>query len=601
MQGSPRRLFTALLTAAALMAMTATADAALVVHDQLDGATPQSMAQSLAGNGVTISNVLYIGNQRAGGQFTGGNGILGFDGGVVLGSGKVQTKAGDGSNSRGVEGPNGADNNSTNFGTPGDPQLSQLAGGPTNDAATLQFSFVPAQNTVSFRYVFSSDEYNEYVNQFNDVFAFYVNGQNCATVPGPNGPEPVSINTINKGKNAQLYRNNDPSDGPPTIDTEMDGLTVVLTCSANVNAGQPNTMKLSIADALDTSLDSNVFIQAGSFTSGPPPGGGKKPTKTTYTGPTSGDYHDSVTLSGHLDDTSGGGSAPLSGKTLTFSIGNQSCSGTTNGSGNASCSLVLNQQPGSNYTVKAAFAGDSSYEPSSDSKPFTITREETVLTYTGPTQLRNGSSATLSGVLREDDNATPVSGRTVTFTLGGGSTAQSCSGVTDVNGRASCSITVSQPTGPNTVKSAFAGDAFYEPSSDSDAVLVYAGASSGAFVIGDKSATQNASVTFWGAQWAKQNSLSGGGAPSAFKGFADGSSTNPKCGDTFTASPGNSGKPPATVPAYMAVIVASSITKSGSTIKGTVRRVVIVKTDPGYGPSPGHPGTGKVVAEVCHS
>ena len=96
--------------------------------------------------------------------------------------------------------------------------------------------------------MFSSDEYNNFSNSsFNDVFAFFVNGVNCATVPGTG--EPVSINTINNGNpggdptphNPQLYIDNvRPT---PTLDTQMDGLTTVLTCDAAVNAGQSNHMK----------------------------------------------------------------------------------------------------------------------------------------------------------------------------------------------------------------------------------------------------------------------------------------------------------------------------------------------------------------------
>lgn len=86
-------------------------------------------------------------------------------------------------------------------------------------------------------YVFSSDKYNEYVHSVhNDVFAFFVNGDNCALVPGT--ADPVSINTINNGnpygsspsENPQYYRNNDLSDGGGSIDTEMDGLATVLSC-----------------------------------------------------------------------------------------------------------------------------------------------------------------------------------------------------------------------------------------------------------------------------------------------------------------------------------------------------------------------------------
>ena len=49
----------------------------------------------------------------------------------------------------------------------------------------------------------------------------------------------------------------------------------------------------------------------------------------------------------------------------------------------------------------------------------------------------------------------------------------------------------------------------------------------------------------------------------------------------------------------MAVIASSSITKSGATISGNVPKIVIVKTNPGYEPSPGHAGTGTVVAVFC--
>jgi hypothetical protein len=49
----------------------------------------------------------------------------------------------------------------------------------------------------------------------------------------------------------------------------------------------------------------------------------------------------------------------------------------------------------------------------------------------------------------------------------------------------------------------------------------------------------------------------------------------------------------------MAVIVTSSADKSGSTISGSTVHIVIVKTNPGYAPNPGHAGTGTVVAVVC--
>jgi hypothetical protein len=126
-------------------------------------------------------------------------------------------------------------------------------------------------------------------------------------------------------------------------------------------------------------------------------------------------------------------------------------------------------------------------------------------------------------------------------------------------------------------------------------LLLWAPAAGGNFVIGDRNAAVGTSVTFWGAQWWKLNSLSGGTAPAAFKGFANSPAFSATL-NSWTTSPGNSPPPPASVPTYMAVIVSSSIGQSGSTISGDAPHIVIVKTDPGYSGNPGHEGTGTVVA-----
>jgi PKD repeat protein len=338
----------------------------------------------------------------------------------------------------------------------------------------------------------------------------------------------------------------------------------------------------------------------------------QRPTTTTYTGATSGDYHDLVTLSGHLDDS--GTSAPLAAKTLAFSLGAQSCSGVTDGLGNASCSLTLNQVPGA-YTVTATFAGDSVYAGSTASVPFALTKEETTLAYTGPTVIAGSSSLTATGTLVEDGandddgdgGSAPPSpaGQTVTFTLG----TQSCSGVTDSTGAVSCTITgISASLGPQTITASFTGDAYYVGSSDTKSVVVFAFPSRGAFVLGDLSvaaATPSTTLTWWSHSWASENSVGGGVSVPSFKGFASSVSTLPatspvtSCGTTFTTGPGNSPDPPTSVPAYMGVLVAGSTQKSGSTVNGTWAKIVVVKTDSGYAPNPGHPGTGTVLATFC--
>jgi Big-like domain-containing protein len=177
---------------------------------------------------------------------------------------------------------------------------------------------------------------------------------------------------------------------------------------------------------------------------------------------------------------------------------------------------------------------------------------------------------------------------------------------------ASCSVTYtpgstpSEPVRTDTITAEYGGDSTHEASKGTTTVAVISptALASGSFVIGDENATIGKVVTFsdvewWGSNWWKENTLSGGPAPSSFKGFAESSPSPPMCGEEWTSGGGNSSGPPPTVPEYMEVIAASKITQSGSTIKGNAPEVVVVKTNPGYLPNPGHHGTGKLVAIVC--
>lgn len=131
-------------------------------------------------------------------------------------------------------------------------------------------------------------------------------------------------------------------------------------------------------------------------------------------------------------------------------------------------------------------------------------------------------------------------------------------------------------------------------------IFVFATTTGGTFVVGDQNSAIGAGVTFSGAKWAKLNNLSGGPAPAAFKGFEDTPSEGVTCGTSWSTDTGNSSDPPAgPLPTYIAVIVSSSVSQSGSTISGDTLHMVVVKTDPGYMPDPGHPGTGTVVAQIC--
>ena len=221
-----------------------------------DGTTAAQLASALVGPGVTIDSAAFTGDTRAAGLFDDPAASIGLTRGVVMSSGDVHD----------VIGPNGASNTTTNLGQPGDSVLDGVlpSGQQTHDAASLTVEFTPTNAQLAINYVFASEEYEEYVGtQFNDVFAFYVNGVNCALTPGTVAP--ITVNTVNQGNNALFYVPN----SPPTYDTEFDGFTVVLTCRAAVNPGTKNTLRLVIADASDSILDSGVFLQGSGVSSNP--------------------------------------------------------------------------------------------------------------------------------------------------------------------------------------------------------------------------------------------------------------------------------------------------------------------------------------------
>jgi hypothetical protein len=120
----------------------------------------------------------------------------------------------------------------------------------------------------------------------------------------------------------------------------------------------------------------------------------------------------------------------------------------------------------------------------------------------------------------------------------------------------------------------------------------------GMFVIGNGNAAAGSQVTFWGAQWWKDNPVSGGDAPAGFKGYA----VDVDLADcTFTSVKGNSAPPPdGPLPPVMDVLVTSSVTQSGSKISGTVVGIAHLSTAAGYDSNPGHAGTGSVLGfEPC--
>lgn len=219
---------------------------------------------------IVSDSVSYTGASAAAGTFSGASDVLGLESGIILSSGNVND----------IIGPNEESNTTTNFGNPGDSDLDGLIPGyDVFDATTLEFEFeVPeGAEKVYFSYVFGSEEYTEWVESaYNDVFGFFLNGENIASVPNPDGPgeTAASINNINTEDNPSLFINNDIYDDQANVseelDTEMDGFTVILDVDGEVVTDGTNKLKLGIADAGDRILDSWVLIEGGSLSTEPP-------------------------------------------------------------------------------------------------------------------------------------------------------------------------------------------------------------------------------------------------------------------------------------------------------------------------------------------
>jgi len=248
--------------------------ATVVAQGQLvvtTGMTPTQYVQNvLLGAGITVSNVTFSGNNNQIGEFnaTNTNPFLGLTNGIVMATGDVNVAVGP--NNTGSASLGGG-----NFGV-GDPDLDVLVGGAvgTNDAAILEFDFIPTGDTIKFNFVFGSEEYPEYVNSINDAFGFFLSGpgiagpftnnaQNIALVP--NTPTPITINTVNSGSNPSYYVDNTVNSGPQSI--QFDGYTTVITAVGVVQCGVQYHIKIAIADASDDAWDSGVFLEAGSFSS----------------------------------------------------------------------------------------------------------------------------------------------------------------------------------------------------------------------------------------------------------------------------------------------------------------------------------------------
>jgi len=154
-----------------------------------------------------------------------------------------------------------------------DPDIEDILGIPqTLNATSLEFDFTTINNSVGFRYIFASDEYQQqYPCNFQDVFAILIKEVgsnepyvNIATVPNSG----ASINTSSihpqipegcEADNVEFF------EGYNVGTTNYDGQTTVLNAVVNITPGVTYRVKFIIADHIDQRFDSAVFIAAEGF------------------------------------------------------------------------------------------------------------------------------------------------------------------------------------------------------------------------------------------------------------------------------------------------------------------------------------------------
>ena len=129
----------------------------------------------------------------------------------------------------------------------------------------------------------------------------------------------------------------------------------------------------------------------------------RRPTLLVDSGDRTGQFSDPATVRATLTDNGGGAlqGQPVSGKSVIFTIGSQTTTVTTNGSGVAQSSITLTQ-PAASPGVVALFAGDGAYLADTEVEPFTITPENATVAWSGPSLvIAIGSPVTLSGTVAE--------------------------------------------------------------------------------------------------------------------------------------------------------------------------------------------------------
>lgn len=244
----------------------------------------QKLLQSMVGDGVVLKgySITKTSSDEAFGFFEDKKARLGMSKGLVMTTGGIaglSSKNMSGSTSNNTHANAEGRGNKLDANT-GCADLEKLLekGKKTYDACVIELDVVPTADSISFNYVFGSEEYDEYVgSEYNDVFAFFISGegikdvQNLAVVP--NTKTPVSVNNINNGSNNSYTRKPSTNstfyvsnlDG--NMGLEYDGMTKLMEIRQSVIPYKTYHIKLAIADVGDNAYDSGVLLEGRSIVS----------------------------------------------------------------------------------------------------------------------------------------------------------------------------------------------------------------------------------------------------------------------------------------------------------------------------------------------
>jgi PKD repeat protein len=165
------------------------------------------------------------------------------------------------------------------------------------------------------------------------------------------------VDEYGQNVNARSVTFNVGSDGPLTALTNSSGIAT-KSYTPTLAAGSYTGTSAFAGDSLyNSSTSSNSFAVA------------KKATTIVYTGATTGAPNKVIVLSATLKDATG---KPLAGRTISFQLGSQSATATTDANGVASTTLKLTQKNGT-YTVSAT------YTPGAGDAPFYVGSSQGVI------------------------------------------------------------------------------------------------------------------------------------------------------------------------------------------------------------------------------